>query len=125
MKKRHFIITLALGFASFFGAMAVVSPALAATKCGDADTAVIKCDGTGEEALFDLVRQAVRILTGAVFALAVGAVVFGAVLYTTSGDSPEGIKKARTIWMNTVIGLIMFAFMVALTNFLIPGGVFG
>ena len=34
------------------------------------------------------------------------------------------IKKAREVWTNTVIGIIMFAFMVAITNFIIPGGVF-
>ncbi|QWQ32306.1 hypothetical protein KOY48_00120 [Candidatus Minimicrobia naudis] len=38
--------------------------------------------------------------------------------------SPDKIKKAREVWTNTVIGIIMFAFMVAITNFIIPGGVF-
>ncbi len=34
------------------------------------------------------------------------------------------IDEAREVWTNTVIGIIMFAFMVAITNFIIPGGVF-
>ena len=50
--------------------------------------------------------------------------IVGAILYSMSGDNPENIKKAKTIWVNTLIGLGTYAFFVALTNFLIPGGVF-
>lgn len=125
MKKIHAIImTIALGVLPFLSAALIVTTPVFAAKCGGAETSVIECTGEGEEALFDIIKQVIRILTGAIFVIAIGAVVFGAVLYTSSGDSPEGIKKARTIWVNTVIGMIMYAFMVAITNFLIPGGVF-
>ena len=55
---------------------------------------------------------------------AVGAVVYGGILFSSSGDKPENIKKAREIWINVVIGLLLYAFFVTLTQFLIPGGVF-
>ena len=71
-----------------------------------------------------LIKQVIKILTAGVLVAAVGAVIYGAFLYTTSEGSPDKIKKAREVWTNTVIGIIMFAFMVAITNFIIPGGVF-
>lgn len=101
----------------------VAQPALAAS-CAGADTSVISCDGEGSTALINIVKQVIQILTAGVGVAAVGAVIFGAVLYTTSEGSPDKVKKAREIWTNTVIGLLMFAFMVAITNFIIPGGVF-
>lgn len=96
-----------------------------AAKCGDVETSVIDCGSrTGKDAIVELIRIVVRIMTAGIGILAVGAVVFGAVLYTSSGATPDNVKRAKNIWMNTVIGLLLFAFMAALMNFLVPGGVF-
>jgi hypothetical protein len=95
-----------------------------AASCGGAETSVISCDGTGSTAIINIIKQVIKILTAGVLVAAVGAVIYGAFLYTTSEGSPDKIKKAREVWTNTVIGIIMFAFMVAITNFIIPGGVF-
>ena len=104
----------------------VVTPTAMAASCGGTDTAVIDCGGaTGQDAIIQIIKNVVLIMTAGVMVLAVGATVAGGIIYTTSEGSPDKIKKAREIWMNTVIGLAMFAFMVAITNFLIPGGVFG
>ena len=96
-----------------------------AKKCAGVDTSTIECGGkSGKEAIFDIVKQAVKILTMGVGVTAVGAVVYGGILFSSSGDKPENIKKAREIWINVVIGLLLYAFFVTLTQFLIPGGVF-
>jgi hypothetical protein len=63
-------------------------------------------------------------LTAGVGVLALAGIVYGAVLYTSAGGSPEQIKKARTIFVNVVVGVVAFAAMWGLLNFLIPGGVF-
>jgi len=49
--------------------------------------------------------------------------VYGSILYTSAGGNPEQVKKARTIFTNVVIGVVAFAGMWALLNFIIPGGV--
>lgn len=122
MTKRNIIVSVFITAVVITGVM-VTQSALAAS-CAGADTSVISCDGEGSTALINIVKQVIQILTAGVGVAAVGAVIFGAVLYTTSEGSPDKIKKAREIWTNTVIGLLMFAFMVAITNFIIPGGVF-
>ena len=94
-------------------------------ECGGAATSVIACDGaTGQAAIIEIVKMVVKIMTAGVGVLAVGAVIFGAILYTTSEGSPDKLSKARTVWINTIIGLLLFAFMVAITNFFVPGGIF-
>lgn len=122
MTKRNIIVSIFITTVVITG-IVVAQPALAAS-CAGADTSVISCDGEGSTALINIVKQVIQILTAGVGVAAVGAVIFGAVLYTTSEGSPDKVKKAREIWTNTVIGLLMFAFMVAITNFIIPGGVF-
>lgn len=122
MTKRNIFISAFLGLTVMFGGMAISEPVLAQNKCGGADTSIIKCDGEGEDAIFGIISDIIKVMTGLIGLVAVGAVVYGAILYGSSSDSPEGVKKAKDIWMNVAIGLIAFAFMFAILNFIIPGG---
>ena len=122
MTKRNIVISI---FIATVIAGSIFIPRIAlAIECGGAETSIISCDGTGSTAIINIIKQVIKILTAGVLVAAVGAVIYGAFLYTTSEGSPDKIKKAREVWTNTVIGIIMFAFMVAITNFIIPGGVF-
>ena len=123
MTKRNIVISIFIATV-IAGSVFIPRVALAAAKCGGAETSVISCDGTGSAAIINIIKQVIKILTAGIGVAAVGAVIYGAFLYTTSEGSPDKIKKAREVWTNTVIGIIMFAFMVAITNFIIPGGVF-
>ena len=71
-----------------------------------------------------LLVMAIQIMTAGVGVLAVGGIVYGAVLYVSAADSAEQVKKARTIITNVIIGLIAYGLMYALLNYLIPGGLF-
>jgi hypothetical protein cdiviTM7_00602 len=126
MVNRNFFTKTIIAVALLVG-FVVSTPVFAddAKKCAGVDTSTIECGGkSGKEAIFDIVKQAVKILTMGVGVTAVGAVVYGGILFSSSGDKPENIKKAREIWINVVIGLLLYAFFVTLTQFLIPGGVF-
>ena len=123
MTKRNIIISIFIATV-IVGIVFIPKVALAAGSCGGAETSVISCEGEGSTAIINIIKQVIKILTAGVGVAAFGAVVYGAFLYTTSEGSPDKVKKAREVWMNTVIGLLMFAFMVAITNFIIPGGVF-
>ena len=123
MTKRNIVISIFIATV-IAGSVFIPRIALAAARCGDAETSVIYCEGNGSTAIINIIKQVIKILTAGIGVAAVGAVIYGAFLYTTSEGSPDKIKKAREVWTNTVIGIIMFAFMVAITNFIIPGGVF-
>lgn len=124
MTKRNSIILSIVAAITLLSGVVASTPAFAA-ECGGAKTSIIDCGGaTGEGAIFGIIKIVIQIMTAGIGIVAVGAVIFGAILYSSSAGSPEGIKKAKGIWMNTVIGLILFAFMVGITNFLVPGGVF-
>ena len=126
MVNRNFFTKTIIAVALLVG-FAMSTPVFAddAKKCAGVDTSTIECGGkSGKEAIFDIIKQAVKILTMGVGVTAVGAVVYGGILFSSSGDKPENIKKAREIWINVVIGLLLYAFFVTLTQFLIPGGVF-
>jgi len=102
----------------------------AASRCGGVDTAIISCKDTEDPktvedtGVWGVLKLTIQIMTAGVGVLALAGLVYGAVLYTSAGGSPEQVKKARTIFTNVVIGVIAFGGMVALLNFIIPGGVF-
>ena len=124
MIKRNTIITITFIATVVCGSVLCASQVFA-SECGGAETSVIACgDATGQDAIIEIVKMVVKIMTAGVGVLAVGAVIFGAILYTTSEGSPDKLSKARTVWINTIIGLLLFAFMVAITNFFVPGGIF-
>ena len=128
MIKRNILISIVILATATVGAMAISRPALA--DCMGVKTSIINCDNgsgkdakTGEEAIYNILGMVIKIMTGAIGLVAVAAVVYGAILYGSASDNPENIKKAKEIWTNIVIGLIAFAFMVSILNFIIPGGV--
>ena len=133
MKKKQtiqrFFAGLAFVFVSFAFTAPLSQPVLAAT-CGGVDTAILDCGGSKDAknvedtGIWNLLLIAINILTTGVGVAALGGIVYGAFLYTSAGGSPDKVKRAREIFVNVVIGVIAFAAMYALLNFLIPGGVF-
>ena len=99
--------------------------------CGGVTTSIISCDEGGgdgapieETGVWGFLLLVVNILTAGVGVAALGGLIYGAVLYTASGGSPDQIKKARNVFTNVVVGIIAFAAMYAVLNFIVPGGVF-
>ncbi len=129
MIKRNILISIAILVTVIIGTIVLSRPAQAG--CMGVETSIISCKdasgkdaATGEEAIYNILGMVIKIMTGAIGLVATAAVVYGAILYGSAADNPENIKKAKGIWMNVVIGLIAFAFMVSILNFIIPGGVF-
>lgn len=131
---RNAVLGAFLVFGLFFAAAPLTaSPASAA--CGGAQTSIINCgedntdkDGDGkvdynETGVWAILVIAIKILTAGVGVLALAGIVYGAILYTSAGGNAEQVKKAYGIFTNVVIGVIAFAGMWTLLNFLIPGGV--
>lgn len=97
--------------------------------CGGVPTSVISCGQTGKgdienTGIWGILLLAINILTAGIGIAAVGGIVYGSILYASAGGSPEGVKKAKSIILNVVIGLVAYALMYSFLNFIIPGGLF-
>lgn len=98
--------------------------------CGGVETSLVKCDQTGtggtveNTGAWGLLLMVINILTAGVGIAAVGGIVYASILYTSAGGNPEQTKKAMGMITNIVIGIIAYAFMFALLNFITPGGLF-
>lgn len=130
MNIKQTMLTVFIGIVSVIGVAAGPQTALAASKCGGADTAIIQCDedNSGKDinnnGVWALLMMILNIMTAGVGIIAVGGIVYGAILYTTAEDKADQVKQATNIITNVVIGLILFALMWVGLNFIIPGGVF-
>lgn len=100
-------------------------------ECTDSDgqtvkTSVLDCPSgkEGRGIIWDLLTIAVNFLAAGVGLVVLAGIVFGAVTYATSAGSAEQAKKGIGFITNAVIGLLLFIFMYAIINFLVPGGLF-
>ncbi len=127
-QTKLFVATVLASALVFVFAASFVSP-VAAAECDGVDTAIISCeknDAEGAEgtAVWRLLIMVINILTAGIGVLALAGIVYGSILYTSAGGSPEQVKKAMGIIQNVIIGVVAYAGMYALLQFLIPGGVF-
>ena len=62
-----------------------------------------------------------NLVNGLVGIAAVVGLIYGGVLYTTAGGSPENTKKAMGVITNTVIGIVVYAALYIIMKWLLPG----
>ena len=126
IKKYILYITLALA-AICIATTATVSHA-AALECGVLPKALCTAategdkDAIEETGTWKLLNLVIVIMTAGAGILAIGGIIYGAAMYTTAGGNQEQVKKARGILTNVVIGIVAFAAMFALLQWLLPGG---
>jgi len=129
MNIKQKVVTLALVILAGIGAgLPLVSNANA--DCGGAKTSIINCT-QGKDAktakdsgVWGLLLVVLNIMTAGIGILAVGGVVYAAILYSSSSDNAEQTKKAKDVIRNVAIGIIAYGGMYLALNFLIPGGIF-
>lgn len=78
-------------------------------------------DGEGIYKLLDLI---LTVMTYGVGVLGTLGIVISGIQYATAGDNEGQIVKAKSRIFNVVIGLLLWAAMYAILQFLIPGGAF-
>lgn len=127
---RNVALSSLLFVSAVFATLLPATPTFAA-KCGGVETAIISCDQNSEDpktvqetGVWGVLIVVINIMTAGVGVLALAGIIYGAVLYTSAGGSPEQVKKARAVFTNVVIGVIAFGGMFMLLNFIVPGGVF-
>jgi hypothetical protein len=132
MKIKQTLVALTLSITALCGVFAL-SPVVAAADCGGAKTAIIQCAATNDtnkgadvkgNAIWQILILVLNIMTAGVGILAVGGIAYGTVLYTSAGDKADQVKKAKDMFVNVAIGLLVYGLMYSVLNFLIPGGLF-
>lgn len=101
---------------------AMVSSAVSA-KCGNVDTIIVNCSNS-DNGVWGLIIVAINILTAGIGVVAVGGIIYASVLYASAEDKSEQVNQAKDLITNVVIGIIAYALMFSLLQFLIPGGIF-
>lgn len=124
-KMKKFITALLL--ITTLSAGVVVQPAMAG-KCGNVETSVnFNCktsDKAGENTITALLLTVINFMAIGVGIAVVGGIVWGSLWYITANGNASQAQQGITIIFNSVAGLVLFIFMWALVNFLVPGGVF-
>ncbi|HCH34072.1 MAG: hypothetical protein UY35_C0009G0027 [Candidatus Saccharibacteria bacterium GW2011_GWC2_48_9] len=106
-----------------------VSYAESYADCAGVKTSIINCDASGEDGiensgLWALLIIALNILAGLVGVVAVGGIVYGAIMYSSAQDNASQVQEAIGIIRNVVIGIVLFMGMYTILQALIPGGIF-
>ncbi len=70
-----------------------------------------------------LVVEVMKFMSILVGVAVVGGIVIGGINYSTSEGNPGKAQKGITIITNSIIGLLLYIFMFAIINFLVPGGI--
>lgn len=108
----------------------VVAEELAQTKkCAGVETSIIKCDADENdkegEGIFAILAIIVSILTYGVGIAATIGVVISGYQYLTARDDRGQVMKAKKRLIEIAIGLVVYAIMWGVIQFLLPGGLYG
>jgi hypothetical protein len=75
-------------------------------------------------AIFIYVIAILKVVSALAGIATVGGFVWGGILYITARANAGQVESAKNVMINSVIGLLLFIFMYAILQFLVPGGVF-
>jgi hypothetical protein len=124
LPRRLKFLTVSLGALLLLAVPALIQSNTAyAATCDNNDTVIINC-GKGTNGIWAILLIVINIMSAGVGILAVGGIVYGAILFTTAEDKADQVSKAKGVITNVVIGLVAFALMYAGLQFILPGGVF-
>ena len=93
----------------------------AAEDCGTKTYFNWNCGGEGIAGLLITVLNWLAV--GVAIAVVIG-IIYGAILYTTSGGNPEQAKKGIVAIRSAIVAMAGYFMMWAALNWLVPGGVF-
>lgn len=125
MKK----LAIVLLFSTFLVFIAPIpNKVYAGTICGgggihpSVPTAIdIGCQGKGNP-IMDLTFALVRLLSDGVGLIVIASLVVAGLQYTLAGGNPQSTQKAKTRIRSAITALVLYIFIYAIINYLVPGG---
>ena len=103
-------------------------------QCGKGDNAVdtkfdFGCvgddyDGDTLNPILDVLYAIIRFLSLGVGIVIVGSIIWAGIQYSSSQGNPEQTQAAKSRIQNAITGLVLYMFIYALIQYLVPGGLF-
>lgn len=118
------LIIIAFGYIFCVGHAAIAAPVAKATSALGNDCS----SGTADECLnknpiIRRLNEIIKVLSGLVGVLVIGMIIVGGIQYAIAGDNAAGVTAAKHRIINALIALVVYIFMVAFLQWLIPGGI--
>jgi hypothetical protein len=82
------------------------------------------CKRQNTNPIIDLAYALIRFLSYGVGIVVVASVVFGGIQYTTAEGNPEKSAQAKGRIQTSIMALILYLFIFAIVQYLVPGGLF-
>lgn len=120
MKKAlNSILAIVMGGFLALAPVAVSAPVFA-EKCGDVDTAIIKCDSGSKDGgtIKEILQNVVNFLSVGIGILGTIGVTVVGIQYLTAGGNEEQTRKAKRRMLEIVIGLVAYFLMFGILNWL-------
>lgn len=93
------------------------------TECGGVEIGFsVGCKDTGNP-ITDYLAAILSFLARGVGLVVVLMLIVGGIQYIASAGNPQGIEAAKKRLTNAIMALLLFIFMAAILNFLVPGGI--
>lgn len=84
----------------------------------------VNSTGIQSNPIFIYVAGILKVASGLAGIATLGGIIWAAIMYITARSNAAQTEKARLIMVNSVIGLLLFIFMYAILQYLVPGGLF-
>jgi hypothetical protein len=91
--------------------------------CG-VETVILGCSGAGDNPIIRVFMEVFNFFAVGIGILTVAGIILGGIKYATANGNTSQAEQGITTIVNAVIGLLLFIFMFALLNWLVPGGLF-
>ena len=95
------------------------------------DPALQLCDSSKSDAnkqncdiVHKYVNPAILVFSAIAGVTVAAAIVYGGILYSTSGGDQAKVSKAKNLIRNAVLSLVAFMFLYAFLQWIVPGGIF-
>ena len=131
MKYKRLVLGFGAVLAIFAGSVVVPARVMAApgSGCNVLDFDNVRCvsnkdnDKLGQENIINTLKGILKLLTIGVGVAAVGGLTYAGILYSSASGDVQQTAKAKSIITNVVVGILAFAVMSIVINFLVPGGI--
>ena len=90
-----------------------ITSSTSATECGGVTTAILECEETAENSVFNLLQLVIEIMSGTVGILGVVGILVIGIQYLTAGGNEQKTTKAKRRLFEVIIGLIVYAVLFA------------
>ena len=83
-----------------------------------------KYNGATLNPIIDIMFAIFRFLSAGVGLVVIGSIIVAGIQYSASRGDPQAIQTSIHRISNSLIGLLIYIFMFAIANYLVPGGMF-